>query len=115
MGDHVKIKEKDAEGHEKDGVKKHLTMKYDLKVLRQFNAFEDWINDSLEELAGDGEAPTIEPTSFCGMSEDKVRKHLKKTLAAVAAADRDAFIDEFCSRLLSLPPDLLAHMKDQGL
>jgi hypothetical protein len=114
MAEHVKIKEKDVQGHDDAGMKKHLTMKYDLKVLRQFNAFEEWVNESLEELVPE-KTPTVEPTSFCGMSEDKVRKHLKKTLVQVSAADRDSFIDEFCSRLFGLPPHLLEHMKEQGL
>mmetsp|Transcript_4605 Transcript_4605/g.14599 ORF Transcript_4605/g.14599 Transcript_4605/m.14599 type:complete len:115 (+) Transcript_4605:945-1289(+) len=109
--EHVKLKDDDVEGHT-DTVRKHLTMRYNIKELRKLAEFESWIIESLEELIPDDDRrPVIELATVAKTSEAKMVKQLQKLLGSrVAEADRQHFIDEFVYRFNKLPRALIENL-----
>mmetsp|Transcript_12232 Transcript_12232/g.21814 ORF Transcript_12232/g.21814 Transcript_12232/m.21814 type:complete len:115 (+) Transcript_12232:330-674(+) len=109
-GEHVKLNEDEVEGHEPKDMRKHLTMKYNMKDLRKFTDFEMWIMESLEDLIPDDKKrPVIECTKFKSLSTSKISSKLHKQLAS-GIKDKETraeFIDEFLLRFNKLPKAIL--------
>lgn len=111
----VHTKEEDMEGHEPASVKKHLTMKYNMKELRKFTEFELWATENLEDLIPDeSKRPIIEATELAGFSDDKKIKALQKMLKPGLRDEekRDGFIEEYLERFQTLPLHLLEDLED---
>jgi len=110
--DHVKLNEEQVKGHDNSRMKKHLTMKYNMKELRMFTDLEMWIGESLEELIPDDrKRPTLEVTSLAQKSEKDMIKFLRKELKSLKPEEeRDIFIEDLLRRFKKLPAGILEEM-----
>lgn len=101
---HVQTQVDDIEEEDARLPTKHLTQKYDMKLLKKFTDFELWVQASLEELAG-GETE-VETQQYISLSAKERAKKLKKLLAPLMTGkDCDDFIEVYNEKISALPPD----------
>mmetsp|Transcript_12257 Transcript_12257/g.19922 ORF Transcript_12257/g.19922 Transcript_12257/m.19922 type:complete len:117 (-) Transcript_12257:65-415(-) len=102
--------ENGVEVNDGGSMKRHLTMKYDVKQLRLFTNFETWAQEALEELIPDDSTrPIVEATSLAKITEAQRIETLQKLLGPHIGDEkaRDYFIEQYVEKYRALPPDLL--------
>jgi len=120
MGDsdkHVHTRPSEVAGHEEEGVKKHLTMKYNMKDLRKFTEFEMWVAEWIEEqIADERKRPLVEAQALANLDDGGKRNKLHEMLGNLVSDQSvlDGFIDEYIAKYKKLPKAVLKDLSESS-